>query len=115
MVDETLTYREPKKSFWRRPSRGLLPTLRWARAGARTDSAANARRAAVAMLIAFALFALFDSRGIRSFARDLPGNAATDVMVDAADRWHALMQRLGPATLAPAVRDRFDRLREIGW
>ena len=115
MVDETFGYREQKKSFWRRSSRGLRPAVHGDSTGARSDSAANVRRAAFAMLVAFALCALFDSRGIRSFTRDLPGNAATDVMVAAADRWHALMQRLGSAAVAPAVREHFDRLREMHW
>ena len=64
------------------------------------------------MLVAFALFTLFELEGIRHFTRDLPGNAVTDVMVRGADRWHALMEDLGPARLEPAVRDGFDRVRQ---
>ena len=82
-------------------SRSLLPIRRigQARSGRSRDpeSMGNARRAATAMLIAFALFALFESEGIRHFTRDLPGNAVTDVLVRGADRWHALMEDLGPA------------------
>ena len=119
MVDETFSYRESKKRFWRGPSRSLLPVPRLARRDAEKaaapDTAANARGAALAMLIAFALFLVFESEGLRHFTRDLPGNAATDVMVDAADRWHALMLRLGPAHVAPAVWDAFERLREARW
>ncbi len=115
MVDETLAYPERKKSFWQRRSRSLQPAPAQAREAGTDDSAVQARRAAVAMLVAFALFALFDSRGIRAFVRDLPGNAVTDTLVTAADGWHTLMQRLGPAALAPAVRERFDRWREVKW
>ena len=79
------------------------------------ESMANVRGAAVAMLVAFALFALFESEGIRHFTRDLPGNAVTDVLVRGADRWHALMEDLGPARLEPTVRDGFDRIRQIRW
>lgn len=118
MVDDTFAYTETKKSFWRWPSRSLLPVPRVAkrmREETRVpDSAGNARRAAFAMLVAFALFALFQSQGIRHFTRDLPGNAVTDAMVDAADRWHALMMRLGPARVRPAVRDAFEHVRDFG-
>lgn len=119
MVDETVVARETRpRWFWSRPSRSLKPALRFARpaeAKARPDTAANARVAATAMLIAFALFLLFESQGLRHFARDLPGNAVTDKMVEAADRWHALMLQLGPARVQPAVRDTFERLRDIRW
>ena len=119
MVDETFSYREPKKNFWRWPSRSLLPVPRLARREAeeaRTpDTPGNARTAASAMLIAFAIFLVFESEGLRHFTRDLPGNALTDAMVEAADSWHALMERLGPARVQPSVRQFFDRLRDIRW
>lgn len=119
MVDETLSYREIKKRFWRWPSLSLLPVPRLARRAANKpaapDTTANVRGAVLAMLIAFALFLVFGSRGLRHFTRDLPGNAVTDVMVNAADRWHALMLRLGPAHVAPAVWDAFEQVRRLRW
>ena len=119
MVDQTLFYRETQKNFWRWPSRSLLPVPRLAKRAAeqgRTpDTAGNVRTAAAAMLIAFAIFLVFESDGLRHFTRDLPGNAVTDRLVEAADNWHALMRRLGPARLQPAVRETFDRVREIRW
>ncbi len=98
-------------------SRSLEPIRRIGRAKAPSDaeSMSNVRGAAVAMLIAFALFALFESEGIRHFTRDLPGNAVTDALVRGADGWHALMEELGPARLQPAVQDTFDRVRHIRW
>ncbi len=98
-------------------SRSLEPIRRIGRAKAADDpeTMANVRGAAIAMLIAFALFALFESQGIRHFTRDLPGNAFTDVLVGGADRWHALMVDLGPARVERAVRDGFDRIRHIRW
>ena len=98
-------------------SRSLEPIRRIGRAKAPSDaeSMSNVRGAAVAMLIAFSLFALFESEGIRHFTRDLPGNAFTDVLVRGADHWHALMEELGPARVQPAVQDTFDRLRHIRW
>ena len=119
MVDDTFAYTQPKKSFWRWPSRSLLPVPRLARKAAQEEhapaSAANARRAGLAMLIALALFIVFESEGIRHFTRDLPGNAVTDAMVDMADRWHALMERLGPARVQPAVRNAFARIHDLRW
>ena len=116
MTDEAFfpPYRE-RARLW--VSRSLRPIRRIGRSKAASDpeSMANARRAAIAMLIAFAVFALFESEGIRHFARDLPGNAFTDVLVRGADHWHALMERLGPARLQPAVRDGFGWLRHIRW
>lgn len=118
MVGETVTYRE-NKNFWRWPSRSMLPVprlaMRAAEGASAPDSTANARAAAGAMLIAFALFLVFESEGLRHFTRDLPGNTVTDVMVSAADRWHGLMERLGPAQVQPAVRGVFERVREIRW
>jgi hypothetical protein len=82
---------------------------------AEPDAASNARYAARAMLVAVAVLMLFSSEGICRFTRDLPGNAATDAMVDAADRWHGLMQRLGAAQLGPAVRGAFSRIHDLRW
>jgi hypothetical protein len=114
---ESVAFEETKPGFWDKPSRSLLPALRFGRPaeGKAPDSAGNARTAAMAMLIAFAIFAVFDSQGARHFTRDLPGNAFTDILVNAADRWHGLMVRLGPAQVGPAVRDRFEQARHLGW
>jgi len=118
MVDQSLDTPRSRKYFWFRPSRSLLPALRrFTRRSefGKPDSAANARNAAAAMLIAFAVFLLFESEGIRHFTRDLPGNAVTDIMVQSADRWHKLMQRLGPAQVQPAIREVFERIRATRW
>ena len=79
------------------------------------DDSTDVRAAIVAMLTAFALFAVFYSEGATHFARDLPGNAVTDLLVEATDSWHALMHRMGPARLAPAVRDSLEFLRHLDW
>lgn len=78
-------------------------------------SGGNARAAATAMLVAFALFAVFYSEGATHFARNLPGNALTDILVNTADAWHGLMDDLGPARLAPAVREVLETLRHLAW
>lgn len=120
MVDDTLAYRETRaRWFWSRPSRSLQPVLRrFARPAEQNGapgSARNARSAAGAMLIAFAVFLLFQSEGLQRFTRDLPGNAFTDMLVEGADRWHHLMERLGTAQVQPAVRDLFEHIRSIRW
>ena len=120
MTDEVYfpPYRE-RARLW--VSRSLQPIRRIgtakdrAKAADDPESMANVRHAAIAMLIAFALFALFESEGIRHFTRDLPGNAFTDVLVHGADRWHALMEALGPARVQPTVREGFDWIRHIRW
>ncbi len=119
MVDESISYRDTKETFWRWPSRSLLPVPRIAKReaeqGRAPDTRGNVRTAAGAMLIAFAIFLVFESEGLRHFTRDLPGNAVTDLLVEGADSWHGLMERLGPARVQPAVREVFDALREIRW
>lgn len=76
---------------------------------------ANVRAAGIAMLIAFALMAVFNSGGLRSYARDLPDGWIADELVVRADQWHDLMQTLGPAHAGPAVRQAFERIRKIRW
>lgn len=117
MTHDSVAFEETKGGLTERRLRGLMPALRFGRKpeGGRPDSAGNARTAAAAMLVAFALVALFSSQGIRHFTRDLPGNALTDLLVNGADEWHGLMVRLGPAQVQPAVRERFERIRDFRW
>ena len=53
---------------------------------ARAPDSVAARSAVATMLIAFAFFLVFESEGLRHFTRDLPGDAVTEVMANAADR-----------------------------
>ena len=106
-----------KPSGYRRPSRHLL-YIRYFRGSPESktpDTSANVRASGFAMLIAFALMALFNSSDLRSFTRDLPGNWLTDQMVMYSDQWHELMLALGTAHARPAVRDMFDDLHEMRW
>jgi hypothetical protein len=80
-----------------------------------TNTTVNVRAATLAMVTAFALFGLFGTQGMRQFSRDLPGNALTDMLVSAADRWHALMLDLGPAKLEPSIRGAIERARALRW
>jgi hypothetical protein len=105
MSDETVTndaLPAVRATFWRAPAIG-------------TDTAANVGVAIRTMAVAFAVFALFGSSEMRHAARNLPGNAVSDVLVEGADRWHLLMQRLGPALVQPVVHNAFDKLRDKRW
>lgn len=99
--------------------RPALPERLWRRilrAPAKGDETfANVDVAIRTMTIAAAVFALFGSAEMRHAARNLPGNVVSDVLVEASDRWHIMMQRLGPALVEPAVRDAFDALRDKRW
>ncbi len=84
-------------------------------AGSNHDTGANVRSVALAMAIAAILLAVFNSSEMRAFARDLPINSFTDVLVEGADEWHALMLDLGPAQLRPIVREAFSTIRSATW
>jgi hypothetical protein len=80
-----------------------------------TDTMDNVGVAIRAMAIAFAVFMAFGSAEMRHVARNLPGSTLSDVLVEAADRWHIMMQHLGPAHVEPVVRNAFDSLRDKRW
>ncbi|MGD9658188.1 MAG: hypothetical protein AB7U61_11240 [Methylocystis sp.] len=97
--------------------RGLRPlylVLSPAKSG-KSDTRANVRACGVVLAMALALMAIFNSRDLRSFARDLPGNWLSDQLVLGSDRWHELMLELGPGRLRPAVHDLFQSLHELSW
>ena len=108
MSDERRRFRVTVRSF---------PGIRFTRvsAGRIHDTATNVRSVALAMAVAIALLAVFDSSELRMFARGLPGNAVTDAVVVYADCWHALMLEFGPAHLRLAVREVFSAVRFAGW
>jgi hypothetical protein len=114
MVDDTLSLAPEKTGLWKHRALGRTPVLARKRS-MEDDTLVNVRGAIAIMLIGFCLFLLFDSDGLRHVARDLPGSAASDALVAAADRWHAVMDNAGLARVAPAARDAFERLRDIGW
>lgn len=106
---------KPSGSRW--PSRRLwhIRYFRRSPEDKTPDTSANVRASGFAMLIAFALMALFNSGDLRSVTRDLPGNWLTDQLVMYSDQWHELMLALGPAHARPAVRDMFDDIHEVRW
>jgi hypothetical protein len=73
------------------------------------------RKGVTSMLVAAALLLVFNSGGLRIWARSLPGNAATDMLVEGVDRWHGMMQHAGFATAMTAVQDAVAAFRGQGW
>jgi hypothetical protein len=73
------------------------------------------RNATVTMLVAAVVLLVFNSTGLKSWLRDLPGNRATDVLVERADQWHALMQRVGFTRPKVVVQDALSTFREADW
>lgn len=69
----------------------------------------------VAMATAALLLLLFNSGGLQGWARNLPGNSVSDVLVSYADRWHSLMQRIGTATPKDTVQTVVSDFRQYGW
>lgn len=104
---------DERPGWWRR--RGRARRRPFAGEGAAPETMRNVRRAGVAMLVAFALMAIFNSSGLSSWARDLPPGWIADEAVAAADAWHALMIELGPASVQPALRDAVEFARKRSW
>jgi hypothetical protein len=75
----------------------------------------SVRNGAISMLVAAAVLLVFNSGGLRAWARGLPGNTATDLLVEVADRWHAAMRGAGLAAAMTAVQDAVATFRDQGW
>ena len=119
MSNEALSYRSPEAAALPKPP---IPTGLWQRVKRRpeasdkaTETAVNVRTATWAMAIAFVIFAVFGSADMRHTSRNLPGNAVSDVLIEAADGWHAAMERLGPARLREIARGTLDDFRMAQW
>jgi uncharacterized membrane protein YdfJ with MMPL/SSD domain len=75
-------------------------------------SAANARRALVAFVLALAVMAMFLSESLQSYAYDLPESAVTEDVIAAIDTWHGGMQELGTADAAARFVEAVEALHE---
>jgi hypothetical protein len=73
------------------------------------------RKGVISMLVAAAVLLVFNSAGLRSWARGLPGNPATDMLVVGADWWHSTMRRAGLTEAMAAVQDAVTAFRGQGW
>jgi len=104
---------DEQPGWWRR--RGRARRRPFAGDGAAPETMTNVRRVGIAMFVAFALMAVFNSSGLRSWARDLPPGWVADQAVAGADAWHALMVELGPAAVRPAAHALLESIRAIAW
>lgn len=105
----TRTPRRPRPGRDRRAGETAAPEV------AELATRQSVRKGAVSMLVAAAMLLVFNSSGLRNWAHGLPGNAATDVLVEAADRWHATMRGAGLAAAMVVVRDAVAAFRDQGW
>jgi hypothetical protein len=67
------------------------------------------------MSVAALVLLAFNSTGLRSWLRDLPGNATTDILVERADQWHSLMQRAGLTIPKKTIQNAVTEFREASW
>ena len=81
----------------------------------RAITASNIRRGLGAMLIAVVFLAFLNSNGFTTYARDLPGNAFSDLVVAMADQWNELMSAAGLTTVADDIREIFLSFKEMEW
>lgn len=73
---------------------------------------ATVLKAATAMIIATLVLGVFNSDGLRSYARDLQPSTLNDQIVRTADSWHDLMHRAGFTEPKRIVRELMERFRE---
>ena len=55
--------------------------------------------------IALAILLVFNSQGLAKWSRDLPPSAFNLHVADAANWWHEMLLKLGPAKVFQALRD----------
>ena len=58
-------------------------------------------------LVAVVLLLTFNSSGLARWTQNLPSNAATAALAEAASEWNDKMQNLGPARVFDQLRDHF--------
>lgn len=75
----------------------------------------SVKHALVAMIVAAAVLLLFNSGGLRTWVRNLPGNSATDFLVQNTDRWHDGMKRLGTVAPKSVVQNVVADFRNSDW
>lgn len=81
----------------------------------RAATSRSIRDGIVAMATAMLLLLVFNSSGLQEWARNLPGNIMSDLIVSYTDRWHAFMQQIGTATPKDAVQTAVSEFRDYGW
>jgi len=81
----------------------------------RAETSRSIRDGIIIMTTAMLLLLVFNSGGLRTWARNLPGNSISDALVSCADSWHAYMQQVGTAAPKEAVQDAVAEFRRQGW
>lgn len=81
----------------------------------RAETSRAIRDGIIAMLVAMLLLLVFNSAGLRSWARNLPGSTVSDVIVSCADRWHAVMREIGATVPKAAVQNAVSDFRDYEW
>ena len=79
------------------------------------ETSRSVRDGIIAMTAAMLLLLVFNSGGLQGWARNLPGNDMSDLLVSYTDRWHDFMQQIGTASPKDAVQDAVSELRRYGW
>jgi hypothetical protein len=69
-------------------------------------------RATTAIILAALILLVFNSSGLRTYARDLPASQLADRIVLGADGWHNLMRQLGATQPKAWVRQVVTKLRD---
>lgn len=73
------------------------------------------RHTGIVMLVACAVLLVFNSAGLQTWSRNLPGNAVTDQLADQADQWHDVMSQIGVATPKAILQSTVTEMREAEW
>ena len=64
----------------------------------------------IIMLVAMLFLAVFNSSSLQTWSYDLEPSALNDMISLNAERWHLLMEELGPAAVTELIRNWFSEL-----
>ena len=64
----------------------------------------------IIMLVAMLFLAVFNSSSLQTWSYDLEPSALNDMISVNAERWHLLMEELGPTAVTELIRNWFSEL-----
>ena len=79
------------------------------------ETSRSVRDTGIIMVTVMLLLLVFNSSGLQRWARDLPGNSLSDVLVHYTDSWHGLMQQIGTAAPKETVQNALAEFRQYSW
>ena len=79
------------------------------------ETSKSVRAVVIAMAITFVMLLVFNSDGLRSWARDLPQGSLSDSVIVATEAWHQQMETIGFSAPKKIVRGWMERIRELEW